>query len=210
MINGKIYYKQANNSSRIINKIYYKQAEHTNSQMNLDKSTLTKVNTEQKNNSKLWKLNMIFFNISIFTMLKITFENTHKDGLVPTLGSIGAAGYDLYAVVDDDIILLPSERVLISTHIKIAGMPHLAYARVAPRSGLAFKHGIDVMAGVIDSDYRGVIGVILLNTSNIPFTIKTGDRIAQLIFERIEHVKFTEGNLTNTERGDGGFGSTGL
>lgn len=89
-------------------------------------------------------------------------------------------------------------------------MPEGTYGRVAPRSGLAWKNFIDVGAGVIDQDYRGNVGVILFNHSDTPFEIKKGDRIAQLILERIVHPVVVEADtLSDTDRGAGGFGSTG-
>lgn len=105
--------------------------------------------------------------------------------------------------------LLPGERRLLKTGISIA-LPARFYGRVAPRSGLAYKHGIDVMAGVIDSDYRGPVGVILINHGHDMFDIKHGDRIAQMIITPY-HTAMLEPveELPDTERGAGGFGSTG-
>ena len=90
-------------------------------------------------------------------------------------------------------------------------MPHGTYGRIAPRSGLALKAGIDVGAGVVDSDYRGPLGVLLFNHSDSDFNITTGDRVAQLILERIAVAEVEETDeLTDTDRGHGGFGSTGV
>lgn len=127
---------------------------------------------------------------------------------IPTRGSDGAAGYDLYAAYDG---VVPARgKALIKTDIAMAIDPSV-YGRVAPRSGLAWKNSIDTGAGVIDSDYRGNIGVILFNHSNDPFKVVAGDRIAQLIFEKILIVDFDEvENLDDTSRGEGGFGSTGV
>lgn len=98
---------------------------------------------------------------------------------------------------------------MVKTDIQIE-VPEGTYGRVAPRSGLAWKNSIDVGAGVIDQDYRGNVGVILFNYSDIDFEIKKGDRIAQLICERIVHPVVVEAEtLTDTTRGAGGFGSTG-
>jgi dUTP pyrophosphatase len=132
----------------------------------------------------------------------------HSDARLPTLGSDGAAGFDLYSV--DNIEILPNSRKLVSTGISIK-LPVGVYGRVAPRSGLAVKNGIHVGAGVIDSDYRGEIKVLLFNLSNEKFTIRTGDRIAQLICEHYETppLKLVS-ELSSTERGVGGFGSTGV
>lgn len=99
--------------------------------------------------------------------------------------------------------------MLVKTDIQIE-VPTGCYGRVAPRSGLALKNSIDVGAGVIDEDYRGNVGVILFNFSDLDFDVKKGDRIAQLICERIAYPKLVEvDTLTETVRGEGGFGSTG-
>lgn len=134
----------------------------------------------------------------------------HDDAVIPSRGSAGAAGYDLSSVVD--CVIGPGSYEIIDTGIAIQ-IPSDCYARVAPRSGLAAKHLIDVLAGVVDSDYRNQIKVILINHSASPFKVAKGDRIAQLIFERIytpelETVSYDV--LTSTERGLNGFGSTGV
>ena len=126
----------------------------------------------------------------------------------------GDAGIDLYAT--EDCIIQPGEQALVKTGIYVSFSPDY-YLRIAPRSGLAYKNGIDVMAGVIDSSYRGEIGVILRNHSVATeedtgaFIINRGDRIAQMIPERIsqEHFIFVS-ELDDSERGEGGFGSTGV
>lgn len=119
----------------------------------------------------------------------------------------GNAGIDLYAA--EDGILLGGQRVAVSVGISTSFNPEY-YMRVAPRSGLAVKHGIDVLAGVIDSSYRGEWKVILHNTSNISFVYNKGDRIAQAIPERISNDNFEfVDELSDTSRGSGGFGSTG-
>ena len=138
------------------------------------------------------------------------FAKMDNDAIIPNKGSTGAAGFDLYALVDT--VICSNGRNLVKTGISLQ-IPNDCYARVAPRSGLTYKHGIDVGAGVIDSDYRSEIGVILFNHSNEDFVVNKGDRIAQLIFEKIyicspEEVEYSE--LTNTSRGSGGFGSTGV
>ena len=127
---------------------------------------------------------------------------------IPTKATANSAGYDLYSCCN--IIIYPLERMLVKTGISIE-IPEGYYGRIAPRSGLALKNGIDVMAGVIDSDYRGEIGVILYNTDkNIPLHVKTGDRIAQLIIEKHFTFEMTiVDNVSISERADGGFGSTG-
>jgi dUTP pyrophosphatase len=111
-------------------------------------------------------------------------EITSTRAEMPTAGSSGAAGLDLYSA--QTACINPGQRQLISTGVKVA-IPVGHYGRVAPRSGLALKHGIDTMAGVIDSDYRGEVGVLLINLGDAPFNIYYGDRIAQLVIEKISH-----------------------
>jgi len=126
----------------------------------------------------------------------------------------GDAGIDLYAT--EDCIIQPGEQALVKTGISVSFSPDY-YLRIAPRSGLAYKNGIDVMAGVIDSSYRGEIGVILRNHSVATeedtgaFIINRGDRIAQMIPERISQEQFIfVDELDDSVRGEGGFGSTGV
>ena len=129
------------------------------------------------------------------------------DALLPTRGSIGAVGYDLYSNCDG--VIPTSERMLVSTGVAVV-LPKGVYGRVAPRSGLAVKHGIQVGAGVIDPDYTGEVKVVLFNHGDKDFEIKKGDRIAQLILERCETPNVEEiGLMEETDRGAGGFGSTG-
>jgi dUTP pyrophosphatase len=125
----------------------------------------------------------------------------------PTKGSVKAAGYDLKSVYDCTV---PARgKALVDTGIKVQ-LPEGCYGRIAPRSGLAVKNFIDVGAGVVDEDYRGVIKVVLFNHSDSAFEVKSGDRIAQFICERIYYPDLEEvKELTETERGEGGFGSTG-
>ena len=130
----------------------------------------------------------------------------------PTYGSNRAAGLDLYADIPlgEKIVIDPTGRGVIKCGIAIA-LPPGTYGRVAPRSGLAVKHGIDVMAGVIDEDYRGEVGVVLINLGQAPFTIVGGDRIAQLVVERYVPVVVTGvDRLDTTLRGGQGYGSTGV
>jgi dUTP pyrophosphatase len=142
-------------------------------------------------------------------ILQINVKKLSENATIPTQGTTFAAGYDLYAA--EDAVVVCGTRKLIKTNISMEISPGY-YGRIAPRSGLAYKNGIDVLAGVIDSDYRGDIGVILYNTDkNIDFTVKKGDRIAQIIFEAcyIATLNNVE-NLDNTLRQAGGFGSTGV
>lgn len=129
------------------------------------------------------------------------------DATLPTRGSVGAVGYDLYSAVDTHVG--PGERVIVNTGISIS-LPPGVYARVAPRSGLSVKHGIQTGAGVVDPDYTGEVKVILFNHGNAMFDIKQGDRIAQLILEKCDTPPVEEVySLDDTERGASGFGSTG-
>lgn len=134
----------------------------------------------------------------------------HPDAQVPKRATVGSAGMDLVACVDT-VVPPGSQWVAVETGI-VLQFPNTVYARVAPRSGLAFKHGIQVGAGVVDSDYTGSIKVILFNHGSEPFTVRVGDRIAQILFEKIETPELEEcslNDLQTTERGAGGFGSTG-
>lgn len=125
---------------------------------------------------------------------------------MPTRGSDGAAGYDLYALEDTTINCF--QFIPVSTGVSIE-IPAGHYGRVAPRSGLAVKHGVMVGAGVIDSDYRGELKVALATLNGV-YEFKKGDRIAQLIIERIATPELVQvDSLDDTDRGDGGFGSTG-
>lgn len=139
--------------------------------------------------------------------LKLRVKKLSESAKLPTRGSSKAAGYDLYAA--KDTIVLARNKAIVPTDISIA-VPHGTYGRVAPRSGLAVKNFIDVGAGVIDEDYRGPVGVVLFNFSDTDFKIKQGDRIAQLVLEKIMTPDVEEvEDLDATERGAGGFGSTG-
>jgi dUTP pyrophosphatase len=130
------------------------------------------------------------------------------DAILPTRGSDRSVGYDLYSSVDA-VVPCQSGNVLVGTGIAIS-IPDGLYGRVAPRSGLAVKHCIDVGAGVIDPDYTGEIKVVLFNHGDKDFEVKKGDRIAQLILERCETPMVKEiGLLEETLRGSDGFGSTG-
>jgi deoxyuridine 5'-triphosphate nucleotidohydrolase len=139
--------------------------------------------------------------------MNIYVKKLREDAQLPTRGSAAAAGLDLYSA--EDVVIAPLSRALIKTGISVA-VDHGTYFRIAPRSGLALKHGIDVMAGVVDSDYRGEIGVILVNLNDSPFSVLKGDRIAQGIVEMICLAHVVEVNdLDSTDRGSNGFGSTG-
>ena len=138
----------------------------------------------------------------------IYFKKLHENATLPTRGSAHAAGLDLYAVERMDI--RPGAQAMIPTGLSVA-IPSGHYGRIAPRSGLAAKHGIQVHAGVVDSDYRGEMRVCLINHGSEMVEFKPGDRIAQLIIERclITPAAWAD-DLDSTERGQGGFGSTGV
>ena len=143
--------------------------------------------------------------------MKINIINKSKHFL-PHYETLASAGMDLRANLDEVIVLKPMQRAIVKTGLFIA-LPVGTEAQVRPRSGLAAKNGVTVLnsPGTIDADYRGEIGVILINLSLKNFTINDGDRIAQLVIakhERAEWLEVTE--LDNTERGAGGFGSTGV
>lgn len=139
-------------------------------------------------------------------MNTLQIKKLNPDAKLPKRGTANSAGYDLYST--ETHTLEPLERKLFKTGLSFA-IPHGLYGRIAPRSGLAFKAGIDVMAGVIDEDYRGELGIVLINLSNTPKVLVAGTEIAQIIFEFYNVVEFKEVNeLTETVRGTGGFGST--
>ena len=141
----------------------------------------------------------------IIQMLRIC--KLSENAITPSRSSDQAAGLDLYSTITTEIA--PKEKALISTGIAIE-CPVGTYGRIAPRSGLAVKYFIDVGAGVIDSDYRGDVKVLLLNLGNSPFKVHKGDRIAQLIIERIliPEIEVVD-VLRGSQRGENGFGSSG-
>ena len=141
--------------------------------------------------------------------IKIINKSNHP---TPSYETNASAGMDLRANLNEPVVLKPMDRHIVKTGLFIA-LPPGFEAQVRPRSGLAAKFGISVLnaPGTIDADYRGEIGVILVNLSKENFTIKDGDRIAQMIIARYAHTKWDEVNvLDETERGSGGFGSTGI
>lgn len=140
--------------------------------------------------------------------VKLLVKKLSTAATLPSRASSGAAGYDLSS--SKDCIVPARGKALIPTDLAIA-IPSGTYGRIAPRSGLAWKNSIDVGAGVCDFDHRGAVGVILFNHCDVDFNIKAGDRIAQLILEKIEIAEVEEvENLEDTARGSGGFGSTGI
>ena len=142
--------------------------------------------------------------------MKINIINKSSHDL-PSYETIASAGMDLRAHIEQDIILKPLERSIVPTGLFMA-LPVGYEAQVRPRSGLAAKYGLTVLnsPGTIDADYRGEIGVILVNLSNVDFTIKNGDRVAQMVIAKHERAKWNPvQSLSETSRGAGGFGSTG-
>lgn len=130
---------------------------------------------------------------------------------LPAYATVGSAGLDLRAHLEEFKVLQPGERVLVPTGLSLA-LPEGFEAQVRPRSGLALKHGITVLnsPGTVDADYRGDVGVILINLGAEPFTIAPGDRIAQLVLAAYAQVEWAPVEvLPETERGAGGFGHTG-
>ena len=141
--------------------------------------------------------------------IKIINKSAHA---LPSYETIAAAGMDLRAHLSAPVTLAPMERKVIPTGLHIA-LPAGTEAQVRPRSGLAAKHGITVLnaPGTIDADYRGDVGVILINLSTDPFTIEDGYRIAQMVLAKYERAQWElTDTLEDSERGSGGFGSTGI
>lgn len=144
-------------------------------------------------------------------MVKIKVLNKSKHKL-PSYETEASAGMDVRANIEERIVLKPLERALVKTGLYLEIPPGFE-CQVRPRSGLAYKNGITVLnaPGTIDADYRGEVGVILINLSNEDFVVEDGERIAQLVFAQFEQADFIQvTELTETERGAGGFGSTGV
>ena len=141
--------------------------------------------------------------------VKIINQSNHE---LPAYETIASAGLDVRANIQESITLQPLERTLVKTGLFME-IPVGYECQVRPRSGLAFKKGITVLnaPGTIDADYRGEVGVILINLSNEAFVIENGERIAQLVFAKVEQAEWENAKiLTETDRGTGGFGSTGV
>jgi dUTP pyrophosphatase len=142
---------------------------------------------------------------SELTLLR--FKKLDPRAILPTRGSAMAAGLDLYVI--EDLTIQPGERALGRTGLAVA-IPTGYYGRIAPRSGLASKQGLDVLAGVIDADYRGEIGCLLYNAGNETIQLPAQSKICQLIIEKIITPEAVwADDISDTERGSGGFGSTG-
>ncbi|WGK65771.1 dUTP diphosphatase [Croceiramulus getboli] len=141
--------------------------------------------------------------------IKIINRSSHE---LPAYETLASAGMDLRAHLESPVTLVPMERKIISTGLHLE-LPVGIEAQVRPRSGLAAKKGVTVLnaPGTIDADYRGDVGVILINLSQEDFTVHSGDRIAQLVIAKHERASWEEvADLTTTDRGEGGFGSTGV
>jgi dUTP pyrophosphatase len=143
----------------------------------------------------------------------MTVEIINHSGFpLPEYATEWAAGVDVRSNAQEPIVLQSLERILVPTGLFVA-IPQGFEIQIRPRSGMAFKHGITVLnsPGTIDADYRGEIGVILINLSSEEFIVEDGERIAQLVFAKVEQAKWEQtALLTETERGAGGFGSTGV
>ena len=145
-------------------------------------------------------------------MTKILIKKLSKTAIIPKYETQGASGVDISANINEDLTLATNESILVPTGIAVS-IPQGFEIQIRPRSGLAAKKGISVLntPGTIDADYRGEIKVILINHGNEPFVIRNGDRIAQMVVCPIVQAKFEEvDELSDTERGSGGFGSTGV
>ncbi|KAI6204987.1 hypothetical protein M3Y94_00740800 [Aphelenchoides besseyi] len=144
------------------------------------------------------------------TKYELRFSRVHEDAKQPIYSSANAAGMDLHSC--EDAMVPAKGKMLVGTGLKLA-IPHGYYGRVAPRSGLAVKNFIDVGAGVIDEDYRGELKILLFNFGENDFYVKKGERVAQLLIEKVLHcelLEVAESELDVTVRGVGGFGSTGV
>ena len=134
-------------------------------------------------------------------------KKLHKDAILPTRAHKTDAGYDLYAL--ENTTVCQNTHQLVKTGISLE-IPEGYAGLIWPRSGLSYKYGLDVFAGVIDSGYRGDVGVILYNSHSSVYNVEAGDRIAQILFQKVENFQLIEVNsLDDAHRGDGGFGSTG-
>jgi dUTP pyrophosphatase len=140
--------------------------------------------------------------------IKIVNKSTNE---LPSYATVGSSGMDIRAFISEPLVLQPSERLLVPTGLFVE-IPLGYEIQIRPRSGLAIKQGITCLntPGTIDADYRGEIKVILINLSNEPQTILPGDRIAQMVVQKVEQVQWVAvDELNESERGSGGFGSTG-
>lgn len=143
--------------------------------------------------------------------LKVKIIN-HSGNPLPAYGTISSAGMDVRAYIKAPIIVNPMQRVLVPTGLRVQ-LPQGYEMQIRPRSGMALRHGITLAnsPGTVDADYRGEIGVIVINLSDQPFTINDGDRICQMVITRYSHIEWEQvDNIGETVRGSGGFGHTGV
>lgn len=141
--------------------------------------------------------------------VKIINRSGHE---LPAYETPSSAGMDIHACLDQPVVLKPLQRALIPTGLRIQ-LPQGHECQIRPRSGLALKHGISIVntPGTVDADFRGEIGVVLINLSDEPFTVNDGERIAQMVITQYTHVEWEPAReLDETKRGDGGFGHTGV
>lgn len=141
--------------------------------------------------------------------VEIKFNKLHPDAQIPSYAHVGDAGADVYSVAE--VTLQPSDRAAIPTGLAV-DIPIGYEIQVRPKSGLALKHGITVLnsPGTVDAGYRGEIQVIVINLGKEVYTFAKGQKIAQLVLKSVIQAQFIEGELGTSDRGDGGFGSTGL
>lgn len=145
-------------------------------------------------------------------MINVKVTKTNSQALIPSYMSTGAAGCDVHACISEKAVIMPGERAAVPTGLSVE-IPEGFEIQVRPRSGLAFKKGVTVInsPGTIDSDYRGEIKVLVVNLGNEPVEILPQDRIAQLVLQQVNQIDWVEvEKLSTTERGAGGFGSTGV
>lgn len=145
-------------------------------------------------------------------MINVKVTKTNSQALIPSYMSTGAAGCDVHACISEKTVIMPGERAAVPTGLSVE-IPEGFEIQVRPRSGLAFKKGVTVInsPGTIDSDYRGEIKVLVVNLGNEPVEILPQDRIAQLVLQQVNQIQWVEvEKLSTTERGAGGFGSTGV
>lgn len=143
--------------------------------------------------------------------MNIQVKKVNENAILPSRATVSSAGADLYACLVEDVVIKPSERLLIPTGIAMA-IPEGYGGFIFPRSGTASKYGISLSncVGVVDSDYRGEVKIAIINHSGESYTVKNGDRIAQMVIMAVDLCNYTEyDSLDETQRGEGGFGSTG-
>lgn len=145
-------------------------------------------------------------------VIKVVREDSARDLPLPSYQTSGASGMDVVAACEEDIVINPGGRVLVPTGLRLE-IPDGYEVQVRPRSGLAWNHGVTVLnaPGTIDSDYRGEVKVILVNLGTEPYVIRRGARIAQMVVARVERARLEERkHVSESERGSGGFGHTGI